>query len=264
MKGEVTLLHGIPNHGKSKFLKQLLLIKSLKENIKWAIFTPEEYPPTYFYSDLAHTLVGENISNRYNNQCPKEKYVEALKFVEEHFFYIYPETETATPEYINKKFAELIIREGIGGGVIDPFNQLDNDYSKSDNRDDRYLSNFLMNEKKFALKHDFYKLVVCHPKGQKKNSRGLYDCPDVYELNGGAMWANKCDNIIAFHRPKYKSDPLSTDCEVHIQKIKKQSIVGIPGMVTMDFNRATNRYYETNGYSPFQDKLESYIQLTSF
>ena len=251
LKGEITLFHGIPNHGKSKIVKQMCMIKSIKEGTKWAVFSPEEFPPTYFYSDLAHTWIGKNVDKKYRQRASKEEYNEALDFIEKHFFFIYPESAMATPEFINTKFEELIYKEGIEGCIIDPFNQLDTDMISSGIRDDIYLSNFLMKEKKFALKHNLYKIIVAHPKQLKKNKNGVYDCPDVYELSGGAMWNNKCDNIIAMHRPHIGDFELSDSSELHIQKIKKQQLVGTPGMVNLRFERAMNRYIQSDGTSPF-------------
>jgi twinkle protein len=264
LKGDLTLVSGIPSHGKSKIIKQLCLIKSVKEGTKWAIFSPEEYPPTYFFSDLAHTYLGQNVNKHYFNQCSEKDYLDALDFIQKHFFYIFPDSKRATPEFINNKFSELIMKEGIEGGIIDPFNQLDNNFAEF-GRDDHYLSDFLSKEKQFALKHNFYKIIIAHPKGLKKNAKGFYDCPDAYDLSGGAMWNNKCDNILAIHRPTITDEYLSTQTEFHSQKIKKQSLVGIPGIAILDFNRVSNRYLE-NGRSPFNilQPIENYSQQQVF
>ena len=181
-----------------------------------------------------------------------------LEFIKKHFFYIFPEREKATPTFINEMFRQLIIREGIEGGIIDPFNQLDNNFSDF-GRDDYYLSDFLSKEKTFALKHNFYKIVVAHPKGLRKNKEGKYDCPDVYDLHGGAMWGNKCDNILAFNRPNIHDLYLSTQGELHIQKIKKQSLVGVPGISSYTFDRGQNRFIQADGTTPF-NILKSYSE----
>jgi len=266
LKGEVTVFHGMPNHGKSKIVKQLCLIKSIQEGTKWAIFSPEEYPPTHFYSDLAHTWLGKNIDKKFEKiRASKEEYQEALEFIKKHFFFVYPEQKSATPEFINNKFEQLIYREGIEGGIIDPFNQLDNNFLSA-GRDDLYLSDFLSKEKKFALKHQIYKIIVAHPKGLQKNKEGKYECPTQYDLHGGSMWGNKLDNIIAFHRPNIYDEYLSTQGELHIQKIKKQSLVGVPGMVSLNFDRPSNRFIQSDGTTPFNilKPITKYKQTEAF
>jgi twinkle protein len=256
MKGEVTVMGGIGNHGKSSMMLQLMLIKSIKEGDKWSIFSPEQYPPVYFYNDLIHSYVGLSPYKFHQNQMSKKQYMEALDFMHEHFFYMYPENDSPTPDYINERHMECIIKHKVAGCMTDPFNQLANDWAKF-GRDDQYLDVFLSKEKRFALEENVYKIIVAHPSGSLKKvsagnyNEGNYECPEPRNLAGGAMWENKCDNILSYYRPFYSTDKTDTTCEFRSQKIKKQKIVGIPGNVTMRFDRMSNRFTEENGYSPF-------------
>jgi twinkle protein len=256
-KGEVTLMGGIMNHGKSSLMLQLMLLKSVAEGTKWAVFSPEQNPPDDFYNDLIHTYIGKTTVKGYANQMSMDEYEQGMDFIKDHFYYLYPEEDAPTPEYINSRFLECIIKHKVEGCMIDPFNQLDHDWNKH-GRDDRYLSVFLGDEKKFALKHNVYKIIVAHPKGdiekiKDKNAYNYsnYECPDMYDLAGGAMWGNKCDNILMTYRPFYSTDKTKTDVEFRSQKIKKQKLVGIPGNVTLTFDRGSNRYLE-NGVSPLE------------
>jgi len=240
-KGQVTLFHGIGNFGKSTFVYFLCILKSMQDGDKWGIYSPEHYPANEFYDNLIHTFLGANIDKNYKNRVNKAEYIRGMEFVKEHFYYVYPETSMPTPEFINGKFKELIIRHGITGCIIDPFNQLDNDMGKF-GRDDLYISNFLTNEKRFAQKHNLYKIIVAHPKVMHKDKDGAYPCPTVYDLHGGSMWVNKCDNILAIHAPKWHENKADTQRMIDIQKIKTQNLVGTPGQVTVYFLRQQNRF----------------------
>lgn len=240
-KGQVTLFHGIPNMGKTTFLYFLLILKSMYDGDKWAIFSPEQYPANEFYDPLIHTFLGRNIDKKYNNRVSKEEYMRGMEFIGNHFFYVYPENNNPTPEYINDKFKETIIRHGITGCVIDPFNQLDNDMNKY-GRDDLYISNFLSQEKRFSQKYDLYKIIVAHPKQIQQDATGAYRCPTYYDLHGGSMWSNKCDNLIAVHAPKWHEDKSNTTRLIDVQKIKMQQLVGLPGRVTINYSRSSNRF----------------------
>jgi len=253
LKGEINLFGGIMNHGKSTFVYQIALIKSIKDGTKWGVFSPEQNPPTYFYDDLIHTYIGLNTNKRFNNQMSEEQYRQGMNFVKEYFYYIYPENDNPTPEYINNCFKALINKHGISGCITDPFNQLENDWGKT-GRDDRYLSDYLNKEKRFALDNNIYKIIVAHPKGNlTKQTNGNYEPPNVFDFAGGAMWGNKCDNIIVIHRPEYTTNKNDTNVDVIVQKIKKQKIVGIPGNITMNFNRMTNRFYFGN-FNPLENQ----------
>jgi len=270
-KGEVTLWHGLPNHGKTTVLIHLMLIKAMKDGTKWGIFSPEQNPPIDFYKELAEMYIGKSTDPDHDNQMTLDEYYDAMKFINQYFFFIYPEKDEPTPQYINDRFEELILKEGIEGCVIDPFNQLDNDYSSEGGRDDQYISTFLAKEKRFALKHNVYKIIVAHPKGgvqmvsnkteKEFDNAGNYECPGVYHLAGGAMWNNKCDNIIVVYQPYYntrtsirnkqdwedKQDVLPFHLNttvVRSQKVKKQKLVGKPGTAFWVFDPNSSRFYE--------------------
>lgn len=250
-KGELTLIIGRPNSGKTEFMLQLMLLKSFYDGWKWGVFSPENYPGEEFYDSLIHSFIGQTTDPFFKNyQMSLEDYEAGYNFVRKHFFYVYPETSHSIEE-VSSNFLFLIENESINGTFIDPFNQLFIENYSS--RDDQYLSKFLTERKKLSVKYDMCDVISSHPKNMSKNKNGEYDVPDIYDIAGGAMWSNKVDNIISVHRPNYINDPKDTTVEIHVKKIKKQKLVGVPGMSVFDFNRAQGRYYQ-NGETPFEKK----------
>ena len=126
--------------------------------------------------------------------------------------------------------------------VIDPFNQLHNDYDSKNGRDDRYLSEFLSKYKKFSVQNNVFGLIVAHPKAMQKYGANDYPCPDVYDLAGGAMWNNKMDNIYVYHRPLASSDPSNAQCEFKALKIKRQKQVGKKGTSLFEYDWKSRRF----------------------
>ena len=51
-KGDINLITGYGNHGKTFFWLQVMLTKSIFDGWKWAIFSPENFPANDFYDDL--------------------------------------------------------------------------------------------------------------------------------------------------------------------------------------------------------------------
>jgi twinkle protein len=259
-KGEVTLMGGIMNHGKTTMIMQLCLIKSVKDGYKWGFFSPEQNPPNEFFNDLVHMYIGKNTEKHFNNRMSETEYKRGLDFINEHFFYVYPKDVKPTPDYINKKFTELIVKHGISGCVTDPFNQLDNDWVRH-GRDDLYISEYLSKEKRFALDHKVYKIIIAHPKSMgAKKSDGNYECPNVFDFSGGAMWGAKVDNILQTYRPLYSTDGTNTVTEFISQKIKKQKLVGLPGKTVLDYRRDTGRYY-TDNFNPLEHEVQKKMEL---
>lgn len=240
-RGEITLLSGIGNAGKSTYLNQLLLIKSYFDGNKWAIFSPENYPAHEFYFDMTEALLGCRCDGGTDYKPQKELFEAAYEFVSKHFFYVYPESIAPTPEYLKIKFLELIMKEKVEGVIIDPFNQMANDYGNG--RTDKYLESFLSDCKRFAIENNIFFLIVAHPHKLQKNGAKDYPCPDVFEIADGAMWNNKCDNIIVYHRPFAQSEPENPKCEHHSKKIRRQKIVGKKGSFDFEMNRHKRRFY---------------------
>lgn len=243
-KGDLTLLSGIGNYGKSTFLDYLLLTKSIKDGDKWGIFTPETFPPEEFYHDKVEMIKGRALNGHINHEMSNEEYLKAYDWIGRHFFYCYPKDEAHTPEYILERFLELIIKEKIKGVVIDPFNQMSNDYKADGHRDDKYLERTLAMFSRFAKENGIYFIIVAHPKMVKKGTDGKnYECPNVFDIAGGAMWNNKMDNIIVYHRPLAQSEPQSPEAEFNKLKIRRQKSVGKKEMVMMSFDYNRRRFF---------------------
>jgi twinkle protein len=117
---------------------------------------------------------------------------------------------------------------------------MSNDYGS---RDDKYLETFLSECTRFAVKNNVYYVIVAHPhKLQKDKDTKAYPCPDVFDLAGGAMWNNKADNILVYHRPNHHTDPTDRLCELHSKKIRRQKIVGEKGVEQFDYDKRRRRF----------------------
>jgi twinkle protein len=246
--GDFTLFSGRPNSGKSEFVYQLMLAKAAFDGWKWAVFTPENFPADEFYDTLIHALVGKAVEQRFSNVMTEAEYTAAAQFIQDHFFFLYPDTKH-TVEEIERNFEYAIREFGCKGVLVDPFNQLSRQFTE---RDDQFLDGFLSDRKRFALTHNICYTMTAHPRGMRKNKDGEYEEVDFYDLSGGAMWGNKIDNFLVVHRPFQSSDPKNAVVEIIVRKIKKQKLVGVPGRVTWSFDRATNRFKEPVYGSPFE------------
>lgn len=239
-KGDINLWTGYANMGKTFYVLQLMLTKSLYDGWKWAVFSPENFPANDFYDDLIEMLTG-----KWLDKMNEQEYKEACDFINNHIYYIYPEDDH-TIENIHEKFRYLILKKGVDGVLIDPFNQLDKN-QKAYERDDQYLSRTLKDIKRFALLNAVSYNIIAHPnKPNYKEDRSLPPA-DMYDLNGGSMWGNKSDQIISYHRPNFHTDKNDPVVEVYIQKIKRKRTGGKHGFFTLTLNWATKRYSDLFG-----------------
>lgn len=238
-RGEITLLTGIGNYGKSALLKYITLTKSVLDGTKWCSFSPEEFPAHLFYHEFVEMYEGMELV-AHKGYYSEAHYIARYDWVGQHFHYCYPRKEKATPEYILSRFLEMKVKHGITGMIIDPFNQQDNDITS--NAEYKYLERILKLYQRFAQENNIFLIIVAHPKSMTPNANGNYPCPDVYDVAGGSMWNNKMDNILVYHRPLAQTDPMNPTCEFHKKKIKKQSIVGKKGSVIMEYDIKKRRF----------------------
>lgn len=241
-RGEITLLTGIGNYGKSQFKKWYQVMRVLLYGEKFATFSPEDNPPEEYYHDFVEILLGCDCTPSNPLRPSEEVYDRAYDFISKHIFYVYPKDISPTPSYIKQIFLELIIKEKVDGVDIDPFNQLANDYEKNGVRTDKYLETFLSDCSRFAQINNVYFWIIAHPKMLQKKGEKDYPCPDVFDVADGAMWSNKMDNILIYHRPFFQSEPQNTICEFHSKKIRRQKVVGKRGCVVFNMSFKDRRY----------------------
>jgi twinkle protein len=242
VKGELTIVSGIGNYGKSSFMKWEMIFRMVKFGEKVAIFTPEELPAEQFYHDLVEIYFGKDCTPSNYNRPSYDAYMKVYKMIGEHIFMVYPKNVSPTPDYVKEVFLSMIIKHGVDRVIIDPFNQMANDYTKGGGRSDKYLETFLSDCTRFARKNNVYFDIVVHPHKMRKGDDGNYPCPEVFDLADGAMWNNKADNIIIYHRPLAQTAPESPLCEFHSKKIRRQKIVGIKGFFDFELVRSTRRF----------------------
>ena len=221
-KGDINLFSGYANYGKTTYVVQLMLIKSIYDGWKWAIFSPESYPANDFYDDIVEMYVGKWLT-----RMNEAEYTEACDFIDKHFFYVYPESDHDI-ESIHEKCRYLVLKKGVDGVMIDPFNQLDKN-QKPYERDDQYLSETLKDIKRFALLNAVCYNIVAHPKNPIYSNGKELQPVAIYDLAGGAMWGNKCDQITIYHRPRFHEDKNSPEVKIHQIKTKRKRTGGQNG-----------------------------------
>lgn len=252
-KGDINLITGYGNHGKTFYWLQMMLTKSIYDGWKWAVFCPENYPANDFYDDLIEMFIG-----KWLNRMTEDEYIEGCLFIDLHFFYVYPDNEHDI-QSIHEKFRHLVMKKGVDGVLIDPFNQLDHN-QKAYQREDQYLSEVLKDIKRFALLNNVSYNIIAHPKNPSYNQDKSLPVVDSYDIAGGAMWSNKCDQILSYYRPNFHIDKNSPEVKVFVQKLKRKRTGGKLGSFDLTLIWKEKRYCEPDGIIPCDPKRAKYIK----
>jgi len=251
-RGQSNLWMGYANTGKSTLLLQMCIVKSIIDGWKWAVFSPEGYPAEDFYDDLACMYTGKDVTDQYGNKMMESEYAEACEFIDHHFFFIYPE-DNHTVTVLHEKFEHLILKHGVDGVIIDPYNQVDKE--NVGERSDIEVSEFLNKVNRFAAAHNIIYNIVVHPKTINISKDTPYRPVDLHDIALGNMWGNKIWNAVSYHRPKWFENRQDSSCEIIIQKIKRRRTGGKWGTVFMDFDFTKSRFFvnTANGVKYFCD-----------
>lgn len=265
-KGEINLCTGYGNHGKSFFMLQLMLTKSIYDDWKWAVFSPENYPANDFYDDIIEMYVGKWLKD-----MSEQEYIDACLFIDEHIYYVYPE-DSHDIHSINERFRHLVLKKGVDGVMIDPFNQLDH-LQKSYQREDQYLSEVFKDIKRFALLNHISYNIIAHPKNPTYQQDKSLPIVDMYDIAGGASWGNKMDNILSYYRPNFHINKNSPEVQVYVQKLKRKRTGGQLGCFDLNLVWAKKRYANSNQEMPcdpqrakykHEEKQQDFTQPTMF
>ena len=234
---QLTVVTGIPTHGKSNFLEHLAIRLSAQHNWKFGVFSPEHYPMQLHFSVLAEKLIGKSFRKitRYDRMS-KNDLNSAKNFISEHYHWIRPDGDVYTIDSILNTAKGLIRRYGINALIIDPYNKIDANIGTQN--ETNFINKFLTKLTIFKQKYDIHIFLVAHPRKMQKKENGSYEIPSLYDVAGSANFYNQVDNGITVYR-----DFKHQLTEVFVQKVKFRHI-GELGSVQFKYNLQNGRYSE--------------------
>lgn len=234
---------GVPTHGKSTWLDQIMVKLMERADYKFAVYSPEHEPemhiPRLLRQLLSKTFFG-------NFKMGRAEMQQALEWLNERLFFIMPNDSNFGLDNILEIGRQLVAQKGVNALIIDPWNTLDHQAPKGTDKTD-YISQSLTKMKLFAKNNDAAVMLVAHPTKMPKNEDGTVKVPTGYNVSDSAHFYNKADFGITVYR---NFDTNIVD--VHIWKVKFEGILGEQGVVqfTHDKNTAT--------YRPLNEQLDIY------
>lgn len=235
------LITGVPSHGKSSWLDQVLC-KLMEREWKFAIFSPEHAPELHLHR-MAKIISGKAFWG--TERMSSDELEDILYQLNKRLFFIRPDDEDFSLDNILKLSRQLVARHGIKGLVIDPWNTLDHQGAGRDKGD--YISNALSKINVFKLRNDCSVFLVAHPTKMQKNDDGTYKVPTGYNISDSAHFYNKCDIGITV----YRNDNNIVDVEMW--KVKFEGLIGKKGTVQFTYDKINNRYTEYSEFQQVQD-----------
>ncbi|GAA4299588.1 toprim domain-containing protein [Nibribacter koreensis] len=235
--GEVTTITGIPSHGKTEVLDEILERLARVHGWSHGIFAAENGGEALHYSRIAHRFIGKPFQGSLDRMSRDEKDA-AKEFMRDRFFFINRREIKPTIQGILEKGREMVLRKGIKSLTIDPYNCVESARPGAMSETE-YVSHIYDHLVDFAELYNVHVFLVAHPtKMVKSEQTGKFAVPTMYSISGSANFYNKTYNGISVYR-----DFEAMTTRVYVQKVKFD-FIGRVGFSEFKFNQYTRRYEE--------------------
>ena len=239
--GDLSIVTGYPSAGKTSFLDAMLVNLAREHGQRFVLASFEKQPYEHI-ADIAHKYLAQPFFEGPTARMGEGDLARAAEWVGAHFYWMQAEDESRDFEWIMETAEAAVLRYGVDGLVIDPYNQIDHSRPKG-MTETEYVSLILTRAARFAKHTDCHVFFVAHP-AKPETPRGSAEvdrAPSLYAISGGAHWHNKADIGWSLHRPWNEDGTRSNALEVHVKKVRHQ-ILGKPGVRTLVYSTVTGAY----------------------
>lgn len=236
--GMLTLITGIPGHGKSNFLDQMMIMAAQKGGWKFGIFSAEKQPISMHIADLVQKLTGKGVyTHDEQHRITESELMQAIEFIHKHFFFVNIKGNNLTIEGLLDKAAELVERKGIDGFVIDNWSTLE--HSRKGLNTNEYIGRALTKINTFKTEYSAHVFLVAHPRKMDTNAKtNKPRIPNLYDVADSSHFFNLIDTGLVIYR-NHENETV----DVIIAKMRWQ-FVGRIGKSTFTYNVHTGQYSE--------------------
>jgi twinkle protein len=249
--GQLVVVTGIPGHGKSEFVDQVIVNTAKEYGWKWGVFSPENDPLEYHLSKLAEKLIGlpfregyktaQGEYKKYSDRMAPEDVVESKAWLNDRVFSICPPEDDITVDSILKILGRLVAVHGIRAAVIDPWNEISSHKERGAIQEHEWIGVQLTRLRRFARNRGVTLFIVAHPTKLQKSEGGSYPPPTAYDIKGSSTWRDKSDVIFCVHRPNIGQEGNQFIVNIGVQKVKKKYLGSI-GVAELHYEFKTGRY----------------------
>jgi len=253
-EGQMTVVTGIPSSGKSEFVDQLMINLARKSNWRFAVCSFEN-PPAYHIAKMAEKVIGKPFYEGHYTKMDQTELNQAIEFINDRFCFLESKDGgLSTVESIIDRTKQAVMRLGVRGLVIDPFN-----YIAMGSGDTNAISDMLSRLVSFAKSHGIHIWFIAHPTKLYPREDGSYPVPNGMTISGSAAWFAKADMGVTIHR--------TPECvEFHCWKSRFKH-VGKQGVAFLAYDIATGTYREASAPvkdKPLADKYAKSVDWESF
>lgn len=246
-RGEFTIFHGLPNHGKSAFVDWLMATVAAKFGWKFCLFSPEKDSPEMHMTDIASIYQGQGFWQSSKVRMTEDGALAAQDWMENHFTFLKP---------VNRSLSEIlhaaekqIKRRRLDCLVIDPWNMIAKD-KKGGESGTEFVERTLPMITDFRNKHNVSVWLIAHPRKLDRQDSGKQGIPYPDDILGSQHFYAMADNILCPWRDLNAEDEAEREMvHIYFQKIRFR-VTGQTGKSIMLFDRETGIYRDNDPLAP--------------
>jgi len=227
--GNFNVILGQANVGKTSVALYLMLLYSIRHNIKWVVFSSENEPYSIIRKLLEYLLIQPI------NMMTEDSYKYGTQVIKNYFKFISPERLYTYKDLIRlgESYKDAWDYQGM---LIDPYNSLIKDAEMAKTIDGHSYDYQAMTElRQFCKRNEISiwlnthantgAIRIKHPMGHEYFNYPIP--PSAGDVEGGAKFVNRADDFMVIHR--YTQHPSDwTQSHIHIRKTKETETGGRP------------------------------------
>lgn len=261
--GLLTVMTGIPGHGKSTLVDFFMLNLARRHGSVFAICSFEN-PIEVHIAKLCEMMTQKNFFETAGagERMSKQEMEDCLPFVNEHFkFLSQDDGKKASLESIIERIKTAVFRWGVSGAVIDPYNYIAR--PRSDDSETQFIDDMLTQLRLMAQYHGIHLWLVAHPTKMMPDREGNYPPPRGYSISGSNAWYAKADFGLTIYRIPDKPGRVK-----FINWKTRYDWMGKEGEAEFLYDTATNSYltsimddlhpYNPTGPKTYRDARDGY------
>ncbi|XP_030960881.1 twinkle homolog protein, chloroplastic/mitochondrial isoform X2 [Quercus lobata] len=241
--GELTIVTGVPNSGKSEWIDALLCNLNETAGWKFALCSMENRVREHARKLLEKHIKKPFFDASYGGSAERmtvEELQQGKKWLSDTFHLIRCEDDSLPSiKWVLDLAKAAVLRHGVRGLVIDPYNELDHQRPVSQTETE-YVSQMLTKVKRFAQHHSCHVWFVAHP---RQLHHWVGGPPNMYDISGSAHFINKCDNGIVIHRNRDPAVGPVDQVQVCVRKVRNK-VAGTIGDAFLLYNRVTGEFMD--------------------
>ena len=232
-EGQLSVVTGVPSSGKSEFVDQIMV--NLAQNCSWKFAVASfENPPHFHIAKLSEKIVGKAFFEGEAESMTNKELTDCSNFIDKHFVFLDSrDGAVSTIDSIIDRAKQAVMRLGIRGLVIDPYNYIEKNTQSDESQS---ISSMLTKVTAFAKAHGVHVWFIAHPAKMYPREDGSMPIPTGMSISGSAAWFAKADLGVTVHR-------VGDDTEIHCWKSRFKWI-GKQGAVPLAYDKSTGRYSE--------------------